>query len=415
MIALADCNNFYASCEAVFRPDWRSRPLVVCGNNDGNIIARSASAKELGISMGVAVYQVKPIIERHKVVVCSANFPLYADMSNRVMDILSGFTPRLDVYSIDEAFLDLSAASDATQAASRMRETCRRWTGITLSIGVAPTKTLAKLAAEVAKHDPTGVVSLDDAMERNALLASQPVGEVWGIGRKRAAWLKAHGIETAYELANADLGWLRRNLSVMVQRTALELRGIPCLPFVTERPARQQLCTSRSFGQPIEDFSDLLEAVATFASRNAAKARAQQTQAKALTVFLTTNIFRRHEPQYSNSYTIRLPRASYDTMELVDVACKALRGIYKHGYEYHKAGVVLSNLVRDEIQQMELFTEPPDPRRRELMRVMDAINAQWGNDTLRVARTGTTRIWRMKQVARSPRYTTRWGELAKAH
>lgn len=235
---------------------------MVCGNNDGNIIARSAEAKALGISMGVAVYQVKPIIERHKVLVCSANFPLYADMSSRVMDILSGFTPRLDLYSIDEAFLDLSAADDAALAARTMRETVRRWTGITLSIGVAPTKTLAKLAAEAAKHDVSGVVFRDDAIARNALLTSQPVGEVWGIGRRRAAWLKAHTIETAADLAAADLGWLRRYLSVVVARTALELRGVPCLPFVTERPARKQLCTSRSFGQPIEELSDLLEAVA---------------------------------------------------------------------------------------------------------------------------------------------------------
>ncbi len=378
MIALADANNFYASCESVFRPDWRARPLVVCGNNDGNIIARSQEAKALGISLGVAVYQVKPIIERHGVVVCSANFPLYADMSNRVMDILGGFAEKLDVYSIDEAFLDLASltADDAHAWATMIRRLIWQWTGITLSIGIAPTKTLAKLAGEAAKHGSSGVVSLTDDKERTALLARMPVGEIWGIGRRRAAWLKAHGIETARALACADLGWLRHNLSVMVQRTVLELRGVPCFPFVTERKPRQQLCTSRSFGRQIVELSDLLEAAATFASRDAAKARAQRTQARALTVFLTTNPFQKKQPQYSNFCTIRLPRASYDTLELVDVACRALRQIYKRGYEYHKVGVILSHLVSDEVQQLELFAEPPDPRRDALMRVIDAINSQ---------------------------------------
>lgn len=415
--ALADCNNFYASAEAVFRPDWQGLPLVVCGNNDGNIIARSAAAKALGIPMGVAIHQVKPIIQQHGVIVCSANFALYGDMSSRVMDVLSRFTRHLDVYSIDEAFLDLAVVPAVRRYAyaAEMRATVRRWCGIPISIGVASTKTLAKIAAEEAKRSPEGIKVLGSDVERVALLLRMPVSDVWGIGPRRAAWLQKHEIETAYQLMNADIGWLRRHLSVTVARTALELRGVACLPLEPERKAKKQICTSRSFGQTITRLEDLREAVATFASADAAKARAQHTAPRVLTVFLATNPFRKDQAQYHPSCTVKLSAATHDTMELVRAALVGLDRIYRLGYAYHKAGVILGDFVSDEYQQGQLFEAPPNPSRATLMRTFDEINAQFGRETIRLAVTGTTRAWKMKQARRSPRYTTRWQELLRVY
>jgi DNA polymerase V len=415
--ALADCNNFYASCEVVFRPGLKDKPLVVAGNNDGNIIARSAAAKALGIPMGEAAYKVRELLQKNGGQICSANFPLYADMSCRVMDVLARFTPQLEVYSIDEAFLDLAAVPPASRHryAADIRQTARQWTGLTVSIGVAPTKTLAKLAADEAKTATDGVHVLGDQVERTALLMRSDVGDVWGIGPARAKFLQKHGISTALDLSRADTGWLRRNLSVVVARTALELRGVSCLPLDQVREAKKQICTSRSFGHEVTSLDDLREAVATYASSDATKARGQHTLAKALTVFINTNPFREDLPQFSRSITIKLARATADTFEIVRAAVSALERIYQDGFSYHKAGVILGEFVDDTVQQAQLFEEPPDPRREELLRVMDEINARYGHEAIRLAATGGKRDWRMKQGNRSSRFTTQWKELPKVY
>ncbi len=431
LFGLADCDSFYASCEVVFRPDWRGKPLVVLGNNDGNIIARSRAAKALGIPMGAALHQARDLIRQHDVIVCSANFALYGDMSQRVMRVLEGYTPRLDVYSIDEAFLDLSPVVAWPVAQRRAfvaaaRERVGRWTGIPVSVGVAPTKTLAKAAAELAKHDAAlgGVYALGETeRDREALLRALPVGDVWGIGPRRAQLLLGYGIATAYDLAQADARWVRRQLTVTGARTQLELRGVSCLPLDEPPERRKQLCTSRSFGRPVTALSELREAAALFTAHGAERCRAQGTLATRLTVFLTTNVFRETESQHSASATLTLPRATADTLELLAAAQVALERVYRAGFAYHKLGVVLGEFMPDAVRQGELFgaeelTDGARHRQWErseaLMRTLDAINARFGRDMIRPLSAGIAQPWRMRQTRRSPRYTTRWEELAEA-
>lgn len=432
VVALADCDSFYASCEAVFRPDWAGRPLVVLGNNDGNIIARSREAKRLGIPMAAPLHQARSIIQRHDVIVCSANFALYSDLSQRVMSVLERYTPHLDIYSIDEAFLDLSPVAALPPARQRAyvaeaRATVRRWTGIPISIGVATTKTLAKAAAEYAKKAPdaAGAYALDgrDAAAREALLRWLPVGDVWGIGPRRARFLAGYGVATAYDFTRADAHWVRRHLTVTGARTQLELRGIACLPLDDPPERRKQLCVSRSFGRPVTALDELREAVALFTAHVAEKLRAQRSLARRLTVFITTNMFREQEPQHHASAMVPLARATADTRELLQAASVALGRVWREGYRYHKAGVILGEFTGDALRQGELFSDEeltPGALHREyerseaLMRTLDAINARFGRDMIRPLSTGISQPWRMRQAWRSPRYTTRWEELAEA-
>lgn len=328
--ALADGNNFYAAAERVFRPEWVGKPLLVLGNNDGNIIARSNAAKALGIPMGAPLHHVRHLINRHGVVVCSANFALYADMSARVMSVLGRFTHALDVYSIDEAFLtlDLLPPDQRAAYAAIIRKTVLQWTGIPMSLGVGPTKTLAKVAAEQAKHAPDGVVTLSSDEEILALLQTLPVSEVWGIGPARAALLARHGIQTAADFAQADTHWVRRHLTVVGQRTQWELRGISCLPLVTAPATKKQVCCSRSFGRDVEALGELEEAVAQYASWAAEKVRAEHCAAGVLVVFLATNPFRRGLRQYQQSATLRLAPPTQDTLEIADDAARALTALH---------------------------------------------------------------------------------------
>jgi DNA polymerase V len=433
LFGLADCDCFYSSCEAVFRPDWQGRPLVVLGNNDGNIIARSRQAKALGVPMGAALHQVRDLIQRHDIIVCSANFALYGDLSQRVMAILDQYTPQLDVYSIDEAFLGLAPVATLPLAQRRAfvaeaRARVARWTGIPVSVGVAQTKTLAKAAAETAKHDPTqeGVCVLGSEREapgaREALLRALPIGDVWGIGPRRARLLAGYGMVTALDLAQADARWVRQHLTVTGARTQLELRGVSCLPLDEPPAQRQQLCTSRSFGRPVTALSELREAAALFTAHGAERCRAQHTLARRLTMFVTTNEFRADEPQYSAHATLPLPRATADTLELLEAASAALARVWRPGFSYHKLGVILSEFTPDAVRQGELFSEAeltPGAIHRErerseaLMRTLDAINARFGRDVIRPLSAGIAQPWRMKQAQRSPRYTTRWSELAE--
>lgn len=417
MFALADCNNFYASCESVFRPAIAERPVIVLSNNDGCVIARNAHAKHLGITMAVPVYTIQQLIQQHEIVVCSSNFALYADMSNRVMDVLARFTPALEMYSIDESFLDVSGVASAKQElhAMRIRSTVRRHTGIPVSIGVGATKTLAKIANHGAKQLAGGILVLDDEQATDALLNALVVEEIWGIGHRRGAWLRAQGIRTALEFKAADTAWLRKHLSVTVARTALELRGVSCLPLSAMRAKKQQIMVSRSFGRPIETLAEMKEAVAHYASRACEKLRANGTLARTLSVFVTTNGFRKGMRQYSKSAAVKLPRATAYTPEIIAQAQALLAKLWKPGYSYHKAGVMLGDLVTDAYEQLELFAPAP-PRADEqrcVMTVVDQINAQFGRDTVRIAASGLERPWGMRQANRSPRYTTQWDELVQ--
>ena len=415
VFALLDCNNFYVSCERLFNPGLEGRPVVVLSNNDGCIIARSNEAKALGIKMGEPFFQCRQLIAAQRVEVFSSNYPLYADLSQRVMDILAQLEPEVEVYSIDEAFIGLPPATPAALAETgrRIRATIRRQVGIPVAIGFGPTKTLAKVANRVAKKQPEhgGVFVLPEAgRERDQLLAALAVDDVWGIGYRSAAKLAARGIRTALALSQADDDWLRKRLTVTGLRTAMELRGVSCLPLDESPAPSKSITTSRSFGRPVADLGGLREALATYVSVASAKLREQHLKAGCLQVFLSTNRFRPSEPQYANSMTVSLAQPSASTPELIRQATAALRRLYRPGFAYQKVGVILLDLAPAGYAQPSLF-HPPRPDREALMAAMDRINQRWGRDTLHIAATGFLRSWKNQQNRKSPAYTTSWHEL----
>jgi len=413
IFALIDCNNFYASCERVFNPELEGKPVVVLSNNDGCIIARSNEAKALGIKMGEPYFRCKPLIERHLVRVFSSNYALYGDMSQRVMEILSHLEPEVEIYSIDEAFFRLPQANEESllENGRNIRATVKKLVGIPVSIGYGPTKTLAKVANRIAKKHPEhgGVFVLPDE-GLDALLATIEVGDVWGIGRRQTQKLFACGISTALDLKNGNDTWLRKHLTVTGLRTAMELRGISCLPLEESPPPRKSVTSSRSFGQPVTDLAWLREALSSYIAIAAQKLRVEDLKTGCVQVYLTTNRFREGEPQYANSKTITLPIHTSSTLDLIHYADEVLRQLYRPGYAYKKVGVVLMDLVSAGHVQAHLFLIPPKGQ-EALMGAMDQINRRWGRDTLHSAAAGFLRPWKNKQERRSPSYTTSWQEL----
>lgn len=415
-VALVDCNNFYVSCERVFDPGLSGKPVVVLSNNDGVIISRSNEAKALGIRMAVPFYKVRGLIEQHNVLSYSANFTLYGDMSRRVMTVLSQFTPEMEIYSIDEAFLDLSGFKTATlsEYGRTIRATVKQWTGIPVSIGIAVTKTLAKLANELAKHTPEseGVVTLVDSKVVEPALSRVEVEDVWGIGRKTAPRLRDRGIRTALNLRNADEAWIEKQLGINGLRTVRELRGTSCITLESAPPPKQGITTSRSFGTPVESLPDMKEAVADYVSRAAEKLRAEGSVARILTVFLMTNPFNK-DPQYHNSISVEFPVPTDSTPELIHRALAGTERIFRKGFRYHKAGVMLTGLMPKGQAQTDLWEqdEPERKRKDRLMKALDAVNAKMGAGTVAFAAEGIRKGWRMKSERRSRRFTTRWDEL----
>lgn len=418
VVALVDCNNFYVSCERVFNPKLEARPVVVLSNNDGVIISRSNEAKALGIGMAVPFFKVQRLIQEHDVLVYSANFALYGDMSRRVMTALSQFSPGMEVYSIDEAFLDLSGfkVSGLTEYGRTIRATVKQWTGIPVSIGIAITKTLAKLANELAKHSSRagGVVNLVNSTHLERALSQVEVEDVWGIGRKTAPRLREQGIKTALDLCNANETWIEKHLGMTGLRTVTELRGTPCITLESSPPPKQGITTSRSFGVPVESLADLKEAVADYVSRAAEKLRGEGSVAKVLTVLLMTNPFGR-DPQYHNSISIEFPVPTDSTPELLRSALTGTEKVFRKGYRYHKAGVMLTGLMPRGQTQTDLWEqgEPDRGRKERLMRALDAVNARMGAGTVAFAAEGIHKVWRMKSERRSKRFTTRWDELVE--
>jgi DNA polymerase V len=420
-IALVDCNSFYASCEQVFRPDLLGRPVVVLSNNDGCVVARSAEAKALGIGMAEPWFKVQQRLRgAGEVTVLSSNYALYADMSQRVMRLLARFSPCQEVYSIDECFLDLDGLLETPSAyGQRIKTTVHRWTGLPVCVGIGATKTLAKLANRLAKKAPEweGVCDLSALTQEEieSVLEGMDTGAVWGVGPRLSARLEQLGIRTALQLAQADTQLLRCRFSVVLERTALELRGIACLRLEELAPVKQQIMSSRSFGKPVTTFRELAEAVTSYISRAAEKLRAQHSEAGAVYIMIRTNVFKDGEPLYSNSRVLVLPEPSADTRILVKAALHGLRRLYRPGYRYAKAGVMLMELTAAGSAQRDLFAAQagPEPDGR-LMAVMDRINRQFGRDTLVLAGTGLHKRWAMRQARRSPRYTTRWDELPVA-
>lgn len=416
MFALVDCNNFYASCERVFDPCLEDRPIVVLSNNDGCIIARSNEAKAMGIPMGAPIFKWRDLIRREKVRVFSANFTLYGDMSRRVMETLAPFTPELEIYSIDEAFLSFDHVSgDPVEYARRIRIRVKQWTGLPVSIGIAPTKTLAKAANQLAKKRPEwgGVLDFTDPQKADSFLSELSVGEIWGVGGQTVAFLHRHRIFNALQLKNAPDFWVRKYLKVIGHRTVLELRGISCMPLDQVSSPRKGILSSKSFGHEVGSLEELQEAVSTYAARAAEKLRSQGSLAACLHVFIRTNRFK-PVPQYFSSETLSLSHPTDSTLELTGAACRAVEKIYRPEYRYKKAGVVLSGLIPVSERQEDLFTDVSKVSgHSRLMATLDRINHRWGRDTLQSAAAGLKKGWRNKSSQRSPRFTTEWSELLR--
>jgi len=423
MFALADCNNFYASCERLFAPRLEGQPVVVLSNNDGCVIARSNEAKALGIAMGAPYFKIEALLRTNRVAVFSSNCTLYGDLSHRVMQILASFAPRSEVYSIDECFLDLSGMPwDLTRYGLDIVRTVRQWTGIPVSIGIAPTKTLAKLANRLAKKGQSAdgpVLDWSRLPAPEATLAAIPVEDIWGIASRSGARLRQLGIADARALRDADPKQLRSIFGVVMERIILELRGLSCLPLEFAPAPQKQIMVSRSFGERLTAREDLHAAVASFAARAAAKLRARQlqAQAQALSVFIQTSPFDTTRPGYANALTIPLEVPSQDSRLLIDLAVRGLARLYRPGYAYQKAGVLLLDLVPAGLQQATLFASASyDPARSAaLMSAIDLINQTFGRQTLRFGSEGLSSQWHMRARLKSPAYTTRWADLPRVY
>ncbi|WP_455905913.1 Y-family DNA polymerase [Bacteroides nordii] len=410
MFGLMDCNNFYASCERVFNPALNGKPIVVLSNNDGCVIARSNEAKVLGIKMGVPAYQIKDLVSSHEVAVFSSNYTLYGDMSGRVMSILAGLAPELEVYSIDEAFINLDGIQDIQLLGTKIVNKVTCGTGIPVSLGIAPTKTLAKVANKFAKKYPAynRLCIIDTEEKRIKALKLTDITDVWGIGRRQATKLEKQRVKTAYDFTQLPGSWIRKNMTVVGERTWKELRGISCIDMESAPPAKKQICTSRSFGKMLTDIDTMAEAIATHASTCAKKLRQQKSYAMSLMVFIHTNNFREDLPQYWKNTVIHLPVPTNDTLEIVHYALAGLKTIFIQGYQYKKAGVIITEIT--EGAQMGLFDKIDRTKREQLMQTIDQINGKH-SQLVKLAIQGSGRDWKLKQEQLSQRYTTDINEI----
>lgn len=414
MFGLVDGNNFYASVERAFDPRLIGRPIVVLSNNDGCAIARSAEAKALGVAMGQPIHEVPRDIRR-QLVVRSANFGLYGDVSGRIVQILRDLFPRVEVYSIDESFITFEGVRDREQAAREARARILQWTGIPCCVGMGPTKTLAKAGNKIAKKTPGGVVDLSDPLIRSEALRVYPVDDLWGVGRKWTKKLGAEGIVTAQDLIDADPETLRSRYGVTLARTQRELSGHVCVDLVEQEPDRNQIVCSRSFGREAVEVEDVCQAVATFAARACEKLRERSLMASGVWVWVNTNPFKEGARQYHPSKAMNLIAPTSDTREVLYVAKALTRAMFRKGYSYKKAGVGLLDLTHGDQTQADLFARI-DPQSAKLMEVLDATNRKFGRGALGFASGALPREkpkWAMRQENLSPSYTTRWDQLLR--
>lgn len=418
MFALADCNNFYASCERAFNPKLIGRPVVVLSNNDGCVIARSNEAKALGIEMGTPYHLNEKQFRKQGVHWCSSNYTLYGNMSARVTAVLRQFTPTLEVYSIDEQFLCLNGfpMANLVNYCRGAKQRTYEWTAIPISIGIGPTKTLAKIANRFAKKngDTGGVFALTDPAEQERVLAALDLEDIWGVARRLSTSLKKLGIQNALDLRNADPQFLRDNFNVVVQRICMELRGISCLPLEMLQPEKKSIMCSRSFGHYITDLEKMRQAVSTYACRGSEKVRAQGLVTNQLVVFLQTNNFNPKHPQYFPSKAVTLTVATSDSRRIVRAAMRGLDQIWRDGFQYKKAGILFNNLHKPEETQLNMFLEPDDPKSNKLMQALDQLNRDFGRNTVALATSGIKPSWSLRANFHSPRYTTQWNELFTA-
>ncbi len=414
--ALIDGNNFYVSCERVFNPGLAGRPVVVLSNNDGCAVSRSNEAKALGVRMGQPWFQMQALAKQHGIIGLSSNYALYADMSARMMALLATYAPDQEIYSIDECFLGMDGFDqwDRIAHARRMRQQVRQWIGLPVCVGIAESKTLAKLANHIAKKGLAGTDGVFDLAalsqaERSALFSRINVGEVWGIGPRLTQRLAERNITTVEALRTADPKLLRREYSVVVERTVAELNGTSCLDLEHVTPRKQEIQSSRSFGTYVQDLGQLEEAVATYIATAAVKLRGQRSRAARVHVYIRTNPFKPDRPQYQQAITVPLTVATDDTLRLTHAALWGLRRIYRPGYEYQKAGITLMELIDAGTVQDDLFCQAKDTTR--VMQAMDRINRTWGKGTLRSGAEGINKRWKMKRERMSPAFTTRWDQI----
>ena len=420
IFALVDVNNFYVSCERVFQPQFEHVPMVVLSNNDGCAVARSAEVKALGVKMGTPWFKMKALAKEHGILALSSNYTLYGDMSNRATAVLRDFSPDIEVYSVDESFLRVESVAHlyggVTAMGQQIRQRVKQWTGLPVCVGCGPTKTLAKIANHLAKKNPEfeGVCDLHaiPRPERLQWMSQLEVGEVWGVGKRIAKRLNGMGIETVLDLRNSSIKEIRAQFGVVMERTCNELRGISCLELEDVAPAKQQIMSSRSFGSPVTTLAELREAVASYVSRAAEKLRAQGSVSAAVQVYIQTNRFKESDLQYSEGLLVPLPDPTDDTRLLASAATLGLGLIFKPGYQYKKAGIMLT-LISDKAKRQQTLFDDPLQRAQsaKLMAAMDAINAEFGRNTVRAGATGTEKRWAMRSENRSPRFTTRWDEL----
>ncbi|HGN1201410.1 translesion error-prone DNA polymerase V subunit UmuC [Providencia rettgeri] len=415
MFALVDVNSFYASCEKVFRPDLAGKPVIVLSNNDGCVIARSSEAKKLGVKMGELYYERHSFYRQNNINIFSSNYVLYADMSNRVMSLLSTFAPRLEIYSIDEAFLDFAGMNNTfnlEEYGRKIQSTILQNTHLPVGIGIAPTKTLAKLANHAAKtwKKTGGVVELSCKQRQRKLLSLIPIEEVWGIGRRISAKLRIMDVNTALDLANASVATIRKTFGVTLERTLRELNGEPCIELEEVRKIKQQILCSRSFGQKVLDIETMRKAVCDYAERAAEKLREEKQRCKIIGLFIQTSRHASGE-DYANSINIKLEYPSSDTRDIINAAMRGLNTIWLDGYRYYKAGIILSDFTDSDVTQFDMFsTQKPFRNSDELMKILDSINKS-GQGKVWFASKGGDSGYKMKREMLSPAYTTNFDEL----
>ncbi len=416
--ALVDCNNFYASCERVFAPSLNGKPVVVLSNNDGCAVARSEEAKKY-IGMGAPIFKCMDVVKKHNIQVFSSNYTLYADMSQRVKDVLSQFSPYIEPYSIDESFLLLNGFNhiDLNAYGTEIRNRVLKWTGIPVSVGIGPTKTLAKIANKLAKKNKMcqGVLDVTKHPRIDDFLRSVEVDDVWGVGWEYAKLLKKHNINTALDLRDTNEAWIRKKMTVQGLRTVLELRGISCIELEEVVADKKEIVNSRSFGKDVDNYQEVSEAIASYATRATEKLRKQNSICGHISVWVRTNGFKPKDPQYSNSIGCKLSEPTAYTPLLIKYALHLLKKIYKKSYKYKKAGVILRDIVPMENVQYNLYTHINHSRNVKLMKAFDKINSIWGRETIRSGASGYKRPWSMKRAKLTPRYTTNWTELIVAN
>ena len=413
MIALVDCNNFYASCERIFRPHLAKKPVAVLSNNDGCVIARSNESKSLGLKMGEPIFKKRHLVDRHNIHLFSSNFALYGDISKRVFDIVARDVPAYEIYSIDEAFLDFSGIKDPYNYAIHLRDKVRRWTGVPISIGISYTKTLSKVAGHIAKKSDDGVCYLKDKSQISDILGKLPLDEIWGVGVRYAIKLKKYGIHTASDLLECDETWVRKMMNVVGLRMVRELKCIPHFNLEEDRSMKKSICTSRSFSVEVKEYSRMSEYVSMFASRCSEKLRSEQACARSISVFMYTNRFRPRARQYSGYFSMDFHTASSDAITVTKLAIECLKKIFKSGYSYKKAGVTLSGIVPRNQVQLSLFDSSDRKKSDKLMETMDAINGNMGRDILKLSSSGINNKWKIGKERLSPCYTTRWSDILK--